>query len=1033
MGSGCGGATHLDATAESPTEAAARFAARVAAGGAEVHADEWLRVYQDWASRRAPRLAVERDTPLPSAAERDGPRTVYKMPGGVQREHGRPHRSDSMAGTAALAALRRQSWGISADGMRLVGDGAELTDASVIVQLFAQALPRVLEAHRRDEERRQKRLEQRVRAALAAGEEPPTSVPLTKEEKTYRGGPGYCVELANAQLRQMLEYEQSLTAPLTLAAVGDGSWDPRLRSADPGSASVSRAALLHDGTVLGGAIANDVGMIGHAHNYDGELAPRLDVLAHSSGQRLLYVFDSTSPVEASEHFRACSTRARMKFECDGELGTCLALENEQELIVYWWLHSHCGHMLERAVDESAKEFLKDEGSITAVPYRISRHVSIRGLAKCSERRAMQWCLNANVAAHMVLTSPRVVRASPKQLDALVHARVSAATCRVIYRARHNRVGVTHSAAYASLASAPWADLRVYTARCSCGSMEHQSADHVLWRCTHAPLVEIREGSLADAVGEWRVSMAALDANKGAARSGVHAQLQACDNQLHAFQGMDGDRSSTNSMSRALLGVVDAPGLRGGLPAALRKATAALDAVARMLSWAEREARPRIFQMVTDLRLRQACQGAFSWWRLRNAWHAGRASGAGDAGGLHWRAGAAPFTRRVLDTAASMVRRGEVEQGSWLYQFSCVLTMRARHLLATWRVACSWSHVYLARVTLEAQPQRAAEVRRRRDVQERARTGTGQPTGMAHLRARPYTSSMRRAVDELRVGGELRLRAAQEDQACARARMEDARRLEELAAVWLEGSSAWMAHFHSAATRAASRPARASAACASRAVKAATPQTERSVVHARSLTLHQAAVARVVITPRRVDPSVPAAVVAARNIVERTGNVDVRDAAATSTPAAGSGGGTARVLFGEATCGSTEERPGSGGVASGGGVLTARLSRPGASSGGRGRQGASRRGGGVRQGGGGVGSIADAACARGAGHSDDAAVTAGAPQETARATRKRWREGPTEVQGGAGGEAGAVHPRRSPRLMTLSGSGGGGTSMATRLT
>ena len=66
------------------------------------------------------------------------------------------------------------------------------------------------------------------------------------------------------------------------------------------------------------------GVVGFTHNYDGELAARLDVLASRSNQRLMYIFDSTSPIEASERFCRSTTRERMRFRCDGELGSCIA-------------------------------------------------------------------------------------------------------------------------------------------------------------------------------------------------------------------------------------------------------------------------------------------------------------------------------------------------------------------------------------------------------------------------------------------------------------------------------------------------------------------------------------------------------------------------------------------------------------------------------------------------------------------------------------------------------------------------------------
>ena len=69
--------------------------------------------------------------------------------------------------------------------------------------------------------------------------------------------------------------------------VGDGSWDPRAQR-------IARAALLHDGTRLGGALATDDLIGGSRDNYDAELAHRVDALAVLAGKRVLYIFDSTS-------------------------------------------------------------------------------------------------------------------------------------------------------------------------------------------------------------------------------------------------------------------------------------------------------------------------------------------------------------------------------------------------------------------------------------------------------------------------------------------------------------------------------------------------------------------------------------------------------------------------------------------------------------------------------------------------------------------------------------------------------------------
>ena len=113
----------------------------------------------------------------------------------------------------------------------------------------------------------------------------------TAEETSWRGGPGFCVQLANLTLDAMLADEQLQGFAYTAAVVGDGSWDPRAQR-------VARAALLHDGTRLGGALATDDIIGGSRDNYDAELAHRVDALAVLAGKRVLYIFDSTSPILA---------------------------------------------------------------------------------------------------------------------------------------------------------------------------------------------------------------------------------------------------------------------------------------------------------------------------------------------------------------------------------------------------------------------------------------------------------------------------------------------------------------------------------------------------------------------------------------------------------------------------------------------------------------------------------------------------------------------------------------------------------------
>jgi hypothetical protein len=127
----------------------------------------------------------------------------------------------------------------------------------------------------------------------------------------------------------MLDDEQRQGFPYTAAAVGDGSWDKR-------SGEVSRATLLHDGTVLGGRIENPFWAGSTLTNYDGELLHSVDTLAKLRNSRLLYIFDSTSPVVAAEAFRRANTAVRSRVQCSRWLGWHTTFEQQQDVIVYWW-------------------------------------------------------------------------------------------------------------------------------------------------------------------------------------------------------------------------------------------------------------------------------------------------------------------------------------------------------------------------------------------------------------------------------------------------------------------------------------------------------------------------------------------------------------------------------------------------------------------------------------------------------------------------------------------------------------------------
>ena len=177
-------------------------------------ADDWLRVYQKFVPLRLPRAAAERDLPLPTDAELRGPHTIYVMPHGARRSQGRPLPLASSTEQARLLSYVSQRWRISDDGMHFAcAKGTLLADASAVVRLFATALPRVHAAHEAALKTKAAKLAKATAAAHRRGDTPPDPAALSKEELTYRGGPGFCIDLANEQLRAMLSFEQGSGHP----------------------------------------------------------------------------------------------------------------------------------------------------------------------------------------------------------------------------------------------------------------------------------------------------------------------------------------------------------------------------------------------------------------------------------------------------------------------------------------------------------------------------------------------------------------------------------------------------------------------------------------------------------------------------------------------------------------------------------------------------------------------------------------------------------------------------------------------------
>ena len=140
----------------------------------------------------------------------------------------------------------------------------------------------------------------------------------------------------------------------------DGGW--REVKTDGGRMKIAtRAAIDHEGHVLGGRICEeDV----NEDNYIAELAAQLDALTDASSrgneERIIMVFDATSPVRAMLRFGRLSARAR------GDRLAAELLEHFERLrrrvaaLVLIWQTSHVGEPVNEWADEMCDKFGVDD-------------------------------------------------------------------------------------------------------------------------------------------------------------------------------------------------------------------------------------------------------------------------------------------------------------------------------------------------------------------------------------------------------------------------------------------------------------------------------------------------------------------------------------------------------------------------------------------------------------------------------------------------------------------------------------------------
>ena len=236
----------------------------------------------------------------------------------------------------------------------------------------------------------------------------------------------------------------------------------------------------------------------HWSNYDAEHAHRIDYLATLREAHALYVFDSTSPIQAGEKFRRSHLRARGRYENDEWCASALVYEDRQLSWVNWWLRAHRGHLLSAAADIAAKRAADDGDDTTRVPTVVPRHRAVRFYAKAAERDLMISSANLAIAQRLLdVTSGGVIRASLEATDALRSTKLRERTTGCILRLRADVAPLLCSKAYPD-AGPDAIGTHLRTALCPCG-LGIQTRAHMLFECKLPQVAAHRETRLVPAV------------------------------------------------------------------------------------------------------------------------------------------------------------------------------------------------------------------------------------------------------------------------------------------------------------------------------------------------------------------------------------------------------------------------------------------------------------------------------------------------------------------------------------------------------
>ena len=149
-----------------------------------------------------------------------------------------------------------------------------------------------------------------------------------------------------------LEQHHGITALYSL----DGGWRRKVEDAESRDEG-SCAAMKHDGTRLGGNMSQQ--QIAYK-SYQTEMAAHMCAVQDAKGQRVMCVFDATSPIEALISFRDKHDRHRHSYLLDDWLAELSSSVANCEVVIDVWAKAHRGILLNEWADTTCTQLMNSE-------------------------------------------------------------------------------------------------------------------------------------------------------------------------------------------------------------------------------------------------------------------------------------------------------------------------------------------------------------------------------------------------------------------------------------------------------------------------------------------------------------------------------------------------------------------------------------------------------------------------------------------------------------------------------------------------